>query len=429
MAGRADLLPEPYVSALTRLHDQVPPIPLEAVETVIRESYGQAPAELFERFDEQPIAAASLGQVHRARYAGRDVVVKVLRPGVEDLVARDVVVAARILALVERRWSNPHVRGLQAVVEEFSERIGEEMDFRKEAANAEAVRRNFAGNRRVAVPEVVGELTRQRVMVMQYMEGTKIDALGPLVAAGRIDSDRVVASIMELYIQMMLVDGLFHADPHPGNILVAADGTIVLLDFGMVVRVPGDTRWHLINTVFAAIRKDADGILAGFGALGIIEAGADLTQLRVLAQTLLGLAHTRTTANERIQLLADEVMATLYDFPVRLPREMVYFARAAALIEGLGIRYDERFNAVLFASPIALRMRARILASLGEDGRRLPEVDWAYAIGGLLGHVANIVTQAGRDILAMLATPPKAAGPGAKGLGPREQQRITARSA
>ena len=402
-AGRADLFPEEYVKALSTLTDQVSPVPLAAVERTIAESYGRDARTLFERFDDVPIAAASLGQVHRARYEGREVVVKVLRPGIERLVEADVKAARRILSLLERRFArNPHVRGLRVAVEEFSTRIGDEMDFRKEADNAERIRANFAGNRRVMIPRIERELVQRHVLVMEYMEGTKIDALDRWVAERRIRSSDVVATVMELYIQMMLVDGLFHADPHPGNILVAPDGRLILLDFGMVVPVPRDTRWHLIQTVFASIRRDADGVLAGFDALGIIEPGADPAVVRELVRTLLELAHSHTTVPERIELLlADQVMGTLYDWPVTLPREMVYFARAAALIEGLGVRYDPRFNPVTFAAPIALRMRRRILASLGDRPAHDPN-DWVYALGGVLGTFAGVMARAGRGFLERL---------------------------
>lgn len=401
-AARADLIPEPYISALGALHDRVPPVPVEAVEATILEAFGEPVDALFERFDREPIAAASLGQVHRASYRGEDVAVKVLRPGVEALVAEDVRASAKILSMLARRWPNRHVMALQGVVAEFSLRIGDEMDFRKEAEVAIEIRRNFRSHPGLVVPRVVPGMVRQRVLVLEFVEGRRIDALAPWIAEGRVSPRVITRTVMEMYIQMMLVDGLFHADPHPGNLLVAPDGRLVLLDFGMAVRVPRELRLRLIETVFASIRGDVEGIVRGFEALGIIQPGAEPEAIRALIAKLLAIASQHTVTREKMaQLLADEVMHELFDAPVVLPSDLVYFARTASLIEGIGTRYDPHFNAIEFASPIALRMRPRIMASL--RGEALPASgDWASQIGGLLGEVAGVMHRAGREIATLV---------------------------
>ena len=402
LAARADLVPEPYLAALGTLVDRVPSIPRDAVERAIEASYGRPASQVFEEFDPVPLAAASLGQVHRARADGRDVVVKVLRPGVEALVARDVRRALWVLRIAERRFPNPHVRGLVTIVQEFGDRIGEEMDFRREAEYAAEIRANIAGMRGVHVPEVLPAYTRQRTLVLTYAPGRRIDDIAPLVASGRVRTDDLVRRIIELYVRMMLVDGLFHADPHPGNLLVQDDGTLVLLDFGMVVRVPRETRRELMQTVLSAIRQDAEGVVEGFYALGIILPEADRTTIVALARRLMALATERTTTEERIQrMLADEVMHTLYDWPVVLPREMVYFARTAALIEGIGTRYDPHFNAIDVSAPLVLRLRPLIVASLRGDAGAPPE-DWPTVVGGVLGRVAGIVARASRDVATVI---------------------------
>lgn len=389
-ASRSDLIPEPYVGSLASLTDQVPPVPLAAVRHEIEHAYGCPPEQLFERFENEPLAAASLGQVHRARYKGRDVVIKVLRPGVEELVRKDLAVFKPLVRWFERRFPSPHVRNARTVIDEFAKRVWEEMNFIHEAANAVEIRANFKDNPRIIVPEVIPELTRQRTLVLEFIEGTRVDRIQPRAGDPSHDPGGVVSRVMELYLKMMLVDGFFHADPHPGNVLVAPDGRIVILDFGMVIRVPKQLRADLVKTVFAAIRRDTDGILDGFRALGLLEVETTNDQLRPLADRLMLIAYDPATMAERVQLLAQEVITTMYDWPVRLSDEMVYFARTAALIEGLGVRYDPYFNAINFAAPIAIRMRADILRSLDmPNGQSV--IDYPTLVGAALGKAARVV--------------------------------------
>jgi ubiquinone biosynthesis protein len=242
-------------------------------------------------------------------------------------------------------------------------------------------------------------MIRQRALVLEYCPGRRVDRLDEWVAEGRVRPDRLVREVMELYARMMLVHGLFHADPHPGNVHVAEDGRIILLDFGMVVRVPLELRRQLVAAIFAAIRRDADALAESFHALGLVVTGADPDVIRRLAGTLLSVANQRNTTRERVELLADEVIAELYDWPIVLPSHLVYFARTASLIEGLGTHYDPHFNALAFATPIALSLRSRILESLYPEGGQ-PRVDPARVIGAALGAVARVVQRASVEVVA-----------------------------
>ena len=398
-AGRADILPPVYAKALTTLTDQVPMVSASEIARVITEEYGAPPDELFERFDWTPLAAASLGQVHRASHEGHEVVIKVLRPGVEELVAADVRASRRIIRVVERWWPNPHLIGTRVVIEEFAVRVSEEMDFRCEAAHAVAIASNFAGRREVWVPHVYTTMVRQRALVLEYCPGRRVDRLDEWVREKRIDPDRVVREVMDLYARMMLVHGLFHADPHPGNVHVAADGRIILLDFGMVVRVPLELRRELVAAIFAAIRKDPKALADSFYRLGLVTTGADPQVIERLAAVLLNVAHERNTTRERMDLLADEVLAELFDWPIVLPSHLVYFARTASLIEGLGTHYDPHFNALAFATPIAISLRARIISSLYPDGNR-PTVDPARVLGAAIGAVARVLRETGENLVS-----------------------------
>ena len=389
-ASRSDLIPEPYVGALSSLTDQVPPVPLAAIRREIERAYGTSPEQLFDRFDAEPIAAASLGQVHRCRYHGREVVIKVLRPGVERLIRQDLAIFRPLVAWFSRRFPNPHIDNAVVVIEEFAVRVWEEVDMVREAANATEIRTNFRGNRRIIVPEVIDALTRKRTLVLEYVEGSRVDRIDTAAGDRRHDPRGVVSAVMELYLKMMLVDGFFHADPHPGNVLVAPDGRIVLLDFGMVIRVPKQMRADVVTTIFAAIRRDIDGILNGFRMLGLLDVNSRNDELRPLADRLMQIAYDPATMAERLQLLTQEVLTSFYDWPVRLTSEMVYFARTAALIEGLGVRYDPRFNAIEFAGPIAIRMRSEIMRSLDMEGGPSP-IDYPTLVGAVLGRAARAV--------------------------------------
>jgi predicted unusual protein kinase regulating ubiquinone biosynthesis (AarF/ABC1/UbiB family) len=340
--------------------------------------------------------------VYRARYGGRDVVLKVLRPGVEALVEHDVRFVRRVLGVVERFWTHPQLRGLRVALDEFERRIGDEMDFTKEAAYCRAIGARFAGNPRVVVPAVVDGMVRRRALVLEYVEGTRVDRIEPLVAAGRVDPERMVAGVVEAYVQMMLVDGIFHADPHPGNLLVQPDGTLVLLDFGMVIEVDPVTRRHLVHTVLAAVRGDAGEVVEGFFRLGIVEPDTDRETIRRLVVLILELTARGAELAEMQRALADEVMKILYEWPVVLTGEMTYFGRAVALIEGLGARHVPGFSPVRYARPILLRHQAAVLRALGPGDDEAKDV--AFLLGLLARDVTRVVGNAGRELFGVLAS-------------------------
>lgn len=401
-SARPDVVPEPYLTSLSTLTDNVPCVPFPLIEKELVAAYGRPVDEVFEAFDRVPLAAGSLGQVYRARYQGQDVVVKVLRPGVEPIVEHDVAFVRMVLRWVERWWKHPQLRGLHVVIDEFERRIADEMDFRKEAAYARAIGERFAGSRRVVVPRVIEGTVHRRTLALEFVEGTRVDQIDGLVAAGVIDPERVVDAVVEAYIQMMLVDGLFHADPHPGNLLVRADGALVLLDFGMVIEVDPVMRHHLVHTSLAAVRGDADKVVDGFFNLGIVAPETDREIIRRLVGIILEMTERGAELGEMQAALADEVMHLLYDWPVVLTGEMTYFGRAVALIEGLGARHVPNFNPVRYVRPLLMKHRTAVLRALGPTDDET--VDLAFALGLLARDVTRVVGKAGRELFGVLAT-------------------------
>ncbi len=398
-SARADILPEPYLSSIGTLVDQVPPLPAGVAEDVVQRELGQPPSTLFDWFDPAPLAAASLGQVHRARYGGRDVVVKVLRPKVDEVVRKDLDISFRLLFVLNLLFPNHHTRAIAAIVSEFAKRIWSELDFREEARNAETLRRNFASDPRVVVPEVVGALTRRRVLVLEYVDGTRIDRLHERIACGSVVLDELLALITEVYIRMMLEDGFFHADPHAGNLLVDPRGRLVLLDFGMVLQVGRETRARMVRTVLAAVRQDVDGIINGFYELGILDPDVDRGTVRDAAQQLMAVALRDDMSPRQMQRIVEDVLRTFYEWPLMLPPDLVYFGRAAVLVEGIGLRYDPEFNAIATARPVVARSAGRLMQGLlGPDGKG-KVADWGLEAAAAVRSLRDLLRRVEREEL------------------------------
>jgi predicted unusual protein kinase regulating ubiquinone biosynthesis (AarF/ABC1/UbiB family) len=390
-SSRADIFPEPYLSAIGTLQDQVPPVGHAAIEAVIRSELGKEVGELFADFQEEPLAAASLGQVHRARVGSREVVVKVLRPGVEELVAVDLDVSFRILFWLNILFPNHHIQALTNVFREFSVRVREEMDFRKEAENIQRFRAVFARHPGVRAPEVFPDFTRRRVLVMEYRRGTKVDRLHERFQAGTLSFDRLMERLSTIYLRMMMVDGFLHADPHAGNLLVEDDGTITILDWGMVVEVPRWTRETILGVALAVEREDLDGMINGMYQLGMISPEVSRGEIREAATEILKIMERfRSSSQERIQEIVQEVFDTFYTWPLMLPQELVYFFRTAVLLEGIGFRYDPHFDGLGMIRRVIRSQKGEIARTTGREAVALAR--------DMLGEVTQVV-RAAREIL------------------------------
>lgn len=403
-AIRADIIPRIYLEELSLLHDRVPPFPTSQLRKRIQTELKQPIESIFDSFDESPLAAASLGQVHRAQYQNEDVIVKVLRPGVEDLVDTDVRIVQNLLFVIEQFVEHHTVRAARTIVEEFSRVISEEMNFEHEADNVERFSELFRTSEFVIIPKVYRRVTTTRVLVMQYFEGIRVTEVEEILRHN-IDVPRMVQNLIEFYGDQLLVHGFFHADPHPGNLLIRPDARIVLLDYGMVQEISSDFREDLLRIAIAGVRGDIDELVTLFYKLDLLEADVSPSVVKEAAHAILSIHYDKTLTQRQIQEITNQILNTFYRFPLRLPSSLVYILRTAVLIEGIGLAYDPRFDGIREATPIAKRLVERALGPSGWPNIKERLAKEAVGLLHTLKELQSVFARADRDQLRIRIHP------------------------
>ncbi len=384
LATRADLLPVEYIQELAKLQDEVPPFPTAQAREIIESELSAQIDDIFEDFGDPPIAAASLGQVHRARLrTGQVVAIKVQRPGIHDHIEFDIAVLRRIARRLER-YPNL-VRGVdwQGTLDAFHTTIHEEMDYEQEARNAEVFRTNFAKWKDVYVPKIYPVFSTQRLIVMEFIDGLKVTDTEELRAEGK-DPHEIVKTLAKTYLKQLLEDGFFHADPHPGNLRVMADGRLAFFDFGMVGRLDMKLQSNLINAFFHVVERDVHGLVNDMVRLGFIELSPeDESRFKPIIEGLFNRYLGIRLGDVNFKELMFDMAHVIYEFPFKIPASFTYIVRAVMTLEGIGTQVDPDFKFFEIARPYAKRFmfmrEGRYLRSLivdqvirGESG----EIEW-----------------------------------------------------
>jgi len=353
IASRADLVPEEYVLVLSRLLDEVPPKPYPVMERMLVEELKRPVNEVFAEFDRQPIAAASLAQVHKARLKdGRLVAVKIQYPGIWDIVQTDLRTLRFLLSLATRMERGLNFRPIQ---DELSDSIPKELDFINEGRNMEAIAANFAGRPNIIVPEVIWKHTTRRVLTMEFLDGIKITDVAAMEAAG-IDVQAVAQLVIDTFCEQIFLHGIFHADPHPGNLFVQPGPRLVLLDFGQCRRLSDPFRLGFAHLAEAILNGNPGEIPAAFRALGFQTRDADPAPLLLLGKAFLGVTTPgRSYVDPELFAQANARLSrALRANPlIHLPQEFVFIMRVLGLLSGLGKRLDSRVNLITTMLPFA----------------------------------------------------------------------------
>jgi len=344
LSSRADLLPLPYLEELAKLQDKVPPAEFSKVKPIIESELGKL-ENIFESFNTSALLGASLGQVYLAKYNNRDVIIKISRPNIEEVIENDIYILKKILPLATR-FIDPNLAfSAEGMLSQFIETVYEEMDYRIEADNLVTIKRNLAGDNSVIIPSVIQDRTSKHVLTMEYIPGIKITDIATLDAMG-IDRSMLVTRVHRLFFKMLLRHNIFHADPHPGNISVADNGSIILYDFGMVGRLDNKSRLRLIRLYLGMIDKDPPRTVNILMELGTLEPTVNRYVVEKAIELSIQSLYGKEVDKMEVKALTDLANKTMSRFPFRLPKNLALYMRMTSIIEGIYLHHKVKFQFV-----------------------------------------------------------------------------------
>ena len=353
LSSRADLLPQPYLDVLESLQDDVSPEPFSDVRPILEKELGSLD-EVFDYFDPASISGASLGQVYRAGYKGQEVVVKISRPNIEETIGQNIYILKKLLPIATRFIDENLRFSAEGMLSQFIETVYEEMDYRIEARNLIQIKNNLKGDKSVIIPKVYLDRTSRHVITLEYLPGIKVTDIKTL-DKHEIDRAKLVYRIHRLFFKMLLRHSIFHADPHPGNISITSNGTIILYDFGMVGKLDDETRRRLVRLYLGLVDKDPVRTTDVLMELGTLETSVDRRLVEKGLELSIQSLHGKKVDRMEVKALQDLANKTLSRFPFRLPKNLALYMRMASILEGIYHYHDVKFQFV------------RVLVSLLEE--------------------------------------------------------------
>jgi predicted unusual protein kinase regulating ubiquinone biosynthesis (AarF/ABC1/UbiB family) len=348
LSTRPDILPPEYIDEFTKLQDRVPPADWTDAKVVLEAELG-AVEDRFAEFDTDAISGASLGQVYYAEVDGQPVAVKVRRPGVEELVEADLRVIRWSLPLLMYFVDEARSFSLETLADEFAKTIRQEMNYEREARMLTEIKENFQNDPGIRIPSVVETHSTGRVLTMEYVPGTKISDVDALDAR-QLDRSGLAERLQRAYLMMIIEDGVFHADPHPGNLAVQDDGTLVFYDFGMSGYVDPFVQDKIVDFYAAVASQDIDAILDTLIEMGTLSPEADRQVMGDVMELAIADARGEDIEQYRVQQIVQQVEDTIYEFPLRLPSNLALVLRVATVVEGVCVTLDPDFDFISVAT-------------------------------------------------------------------------------
>jgi ubiquinone biosynthesis protein len=385
LSSRPDLVPTQYQRELAHLQDDVGALPVAEIRAQLAAAWHGDPSRHLAHFDEKPLATASIAQVHRARlHDGREVVVKVQRPNLEPTIRADIDLLYLVARLLEATIEEAGLYQPYEVIRAFEQAILEELDFTIEARNARAIAANFAENQRLIVPAIVDALSTRTVLVMEYVKGVKITHLCADPPEG-VDVDAVLDTVLDAAFQMAFVDGLFHGDPHPGNVMVTPEGKVCLLDYGLVGRLTSNMQQTIIQLSLAIATRDAEAVTRLVYRIGQPQERMSLGVFRDRVSDMMARYLVRRLDEVDAASLVNELMDLALRYKIRVPADYALLAKSAVTIEGIVrqlrpnldiaktiLPYAQKLMADRYSPDAVGRLALRSAVTLLDSAQQLP---------------------------------------------------------